>query len=212
MVGSKGYKALGYTANSCVLSFLGLVNGSQGRIVGFEMYNEATLPRRTSPHDDSEPEIDGDHGRAAPGIMNFRGGESSYHRHEQIKKFVTAENAGKALPIVQFPGKQPMTIFPDCSVAQLGDEDQLPYSLLSRTQIPLVAGWAMTIHKAQGMTMDKAIVHLAKMFCPGQTYVALSRVRTLYGLKVEGSDKGLDAAGANPEVVEFMSNMEKYRE
>ena len=52
-----------------------------------------------------------------------------------------------------------------------------------REQIPLVLCWAMTIHKSQGLTLDKAVVHLAKKdFCPGLTYVALTRVRHLHDL------------------------------
>lgn len=50
-------------------------------------------------------------------------------------------------------------------------------------QIPLIHAWAVTIHKAQGLTLDDVRVDLgAGAFAPGQVYVALSRVRTLPGL------------------------------
>ena len=68
----------------------------------------------------------------------------------------------------------------------------------------------MSVHKSQGMTMDKVVVNVSKMFCPGQLYVALTRARTLWGLRVEGSQKGLDTVGANPEVTHFMRNTEWY--
>ena len=56
----------------------------------------------------------------------------------------------------------------------------------SRTQIPLAPGYAVTVHKSQGMTLSKAITHLEQAWEFSGIYVALSRVRELASLLVTG--------------------------
>ena len=53
-------------------------------------------------------------------------------------------------------------------------------------QYPMQLAWALTIHRAQGMTMDKVGVDLNGHFETGQTYVAMSRCRTKEGLSLMG--------------------------
>jgi hypothetical protein len=58
-------------------------------------------------------------------------------------------------------------------------------------QIPLRPAYAMTIHKSQGLSLDGAVVDARAAREPGQTYVALSRLRSLEGLHLKESIKGL---------------------
>ncbi len=84
----------------------------------------------------------------------------------------------------------------DGDVINVGHEtwESLRYTLNARTneieqevegtfsQYPLQAAWAVTIHKAQGLTFDRVAIDAADAFAFGQVYVALSRCRTLEGL------------------------------
>lgn len=54
----------------------------------------------------------------------------------------------------------------------------------SFTQYPVRLAWAVTIHKSQGLTFDKAVIDAGKAFACGQVYVALSRCRTFKGIKL----------------------------
>jgi ATP-dependent DNA helicase PIF1 len=104
-------------------------------------------------------------------------------------------------PIVEFVNGMKMTV----TEAAWEVED---YPRVQRTQIPLRLAWACTIHKAQGATLDCALIDIGRgIFEHGQAYVALSRVRSLEGLYIHEFDP--IALKTHKEVVEFYASCEK---
>jgi ATP-dependent exoDNAse (exonuclease V) alpha subunit len=75
-------------------------------------------------------------------------------------------------------------------------------SVASMTQMPLKLAWAVTIHKSQGMTLDRIRCDLSKCFAPGQAYTALSRARTYTGISLARPVTARDV-WADPECVRF---------
>ncbi|XP_038179827.1 ATP-dependent DNA helicase PIF1 [Arvicola amphibius] len=89
------------------------------------------------------------------------------------------ESEGRGLPQVRFL----------CGVTEVIRTDRWTVQVtggqfLSRQQLPLQLAWAMSIHKSQGMSLDCVEISLGRVFASGQAYVALSRARSLQGLRV----------------------------
>jgi hypothetical protein len=84
-------------------------------------------------------------------------------------------------PIIQTSDERTIKIAPaSWTIAEDGKV------LAEITQVPLRLAWAITVHKSQGMSLDAAEIDLRNAFTYGQGYVALSRVRTLTGMKLLG--------------------------
>lgn len=94
----------------------------------------------------------------------------------------------------------------------------------SFTQMPLRLAWAVTIHKSQGLTFDKIIVDAEDAFAHGQTYVALSRCRTLEGIvllnPISGNnvicdekvtDFTVEATKSSPDKSDFSKARQRYQ-
>ncbi|KAF4828238.1 ATP-dependent DNA helicase pfh1 [Colletotrichum tropicale] len=186
----------------------GLCNGSQGKVVNF------------LPHPQDEPK--------EPSKRNYRHDQLGYDiacaRYHQIQKFKDkrykqtreSENDFREVlyPEVMFSNGRRRVIGPDCSIFNIESVEtadgkgELSYS--ARTQIPLVPGWAMTIHKSQSLTLDPVTVDLTHAWDGRLTYVALSRARSLQGLQVKATkSKFKNNLELDPEVKRFMMKVEK---
>lgn len=84
-------------------------------------------------------------------------------------------------PVVELKTGREVTVEPhDWS---LTEDDKVR---ATATQLPLRLAWAITIHKSQGMSIDGAEIDLSRSFTPGMGYVALSRVRSMDGVYLQG--------------------------
>ncbi|RMZ76518.1 hypothetical protein DV738_g4885, partial [Chaetothyriales sp. CBS 135597] len=175
-----------------------LVNGSLGKVLGFmdettfHVYRADTdaYLLAQEPHDGSDEEA-----KAAA--------------REKIRKLRLLGNRD-----LQQPRYWPMVRFslPDgtyrellCQPEEWKTEDQQGEILAKRVQIPLILSWALSIHKAQGQTLERVKVDLGKVFERGQAYVALSRATSQQGLQVLRFRE--DKVMVHPKVTAFYSKL-----
>jgi len=107
---------------------------------------------------------------------------------------------GNYLPKVKFLNGKEVVI--DFNIWKIEENGEVIGTI---TQIPLKLGYAFSIHKSQGCSLDYAILDLSNLFDYGMAYVALSRVRSLEGLTITSIN--WNKVNANPKAIEFYNNI-----
>eukprot|EP01133_Synstelium_polycarpum_P012907 gene12907-15161_t len=114
-----------------------------------------------------------------------------------------SDTSDEVLPIVRFTNGTERVISREVWKIEVGG-----LKMASRSQVPLSLAWALSIHKSQGMSIDKLIIDLQGTFEYGQAYVALSRATSLEGLQLK-SPLQPSQLKVSKEVVEFYKQMEQ---
>lgn len=187
-----------------------LVNGSVGTVVGF--MDENTYHRLLGIDEDEEYSSSYDDGDTIFGKKpdSFRSLEDSLIRKlsavDELQSAATHQ--GRMYPLVRF--QYPNGTFREVllSPEKWTIEDYDGKVLASREQVPLILAWALSIHKAQGQTLQYVKVDLNHAFEKGQAYVALSRATSLDGLQVLGFSES--KVMVHPKVIDFYNTLKKH--
>ncbi len=147
----------------------------------------------------------------APEVLHLKvGAEVMFVKNAQDGSYVN----GTLGVVASFGGTEGCPIietFDGRSVEASAEEWRLEENGVVRatvSQVPLRLAWAITVHKSQGITLDSAEIDLSDAFEPGMGYVALSRVRSLGGLKILGlNEKALEV---HPKILKHNQKFQEW--
>ena len=151
-----------------------LVNGSLGRVVGF--MDERQFDSYTNNEEDYASNPDGTIASTMEAEM--------IGQDVAKKRLVESITTARKWPVVRFMITDGTTRDLLCQPESWKVELPNGEVQASRNQIPLILAWALSIHKAQGQTLERVKVDLGRVFEKGQAYVALSRATAMKGLQV----------------------------
>ena len=151
-----------------------LVNGSLGRVIGF--MDERQFDSYTSNEEDYAANPDG--------TISSNGDSDMPALDATKKRLVESITTARKWPVVRFMITDGTTRDLLCQPESWKVELPNGEVQASRNQIPLILAWALSIHKAQGQTLERVKVDLGRVFEKGQAYVALSRATAMKGLQV----------------------------
>ena len=139
---------------------------------------------------------------ATPDQLKKTSTEGSY----ETESLPALENSSSTVPVIRLVDKEILYALLPNTTEVRSDFDDEPNIVVQMTQYPLRHAWGLTIHKSQGMTLERALINAGRfIFSPGQTYTALSRVRSLEGLSLVDFDP--NKVIVDPSVVEFYKNL-----
>ena len=158
---------------------LGVSNGTMGELIGFAAVKVDDSKAKDKAKSDAKADMAEDDTIA----IDDEDSSKTADKDKKVKANTKDKSsAAPKMPVVRLNSGREVIAEPEEWII----EDETGDVLASYEQVPLCLAWAITIHKSQGMTLDAAEIDLSRTFELGQGYVALSRLKSLEGLKLLG--------------------------
>lgn len=158
---------------------LGVSNGTMGELIGFAAVKVDDSKAKDKAKSDAKADMAEDDTIAIDDEDSSKTADKDKKGKANTKD---KSSAAPKMPVVRLNSGREVIAEPEEWII----EDETGDVLASYEQVPLCLAWAITIHKSQGMTLDAAEIDLSRTFELGQGYVALSRLKSLEGLKLLG--------------------------